>query len=174
MNLKELLANIPAEVKASSDASAATGTLITTQVATRGRVGDDWKMLERLDEQWSFRQPAAGESIDDKQQSDVLPCYRFGSSDIAAATGLVFVRFQESEKAEDHSEEFAQLGFTIQRTSPQQPHTAWLAPQSQNPADGIRLFPGLASVSGIAHAELQFLRPRVERSSGGVARPPGR
>lgn len=172
MNVNQLVARYPNRVRASTSPQGIFGTLMEDRIAARNDAGNNWTILEQLDEEWSIRKPDGPEAVVSDRPGAVLPCYQFGAADVAVATGNVFARFEESADAKDHAVDLAAAGFEIQRTVPQQPHTVWLQPHSGHPDDGLRQFEQLAAVPGLVHAELQLLRPRHARSGTGVPGPP--
>jgi hypothetical protein len=97
-----------------------------------------------------------------------LPVYRQpGASEVAVATGRVFVRLMEGLAAADRSGAFRRLGYDIERVLPYAGHAAWLRARRGGAVAALAGMRDLVSVEGVCHVEPELLRRRAPRSRGG-------
>ena len=90
------------------------------------------------------------------------PVYRSKSDgQLVAATGRIFVRFAEGERAADRAEEFRRAGYEIEKTLSWADNAIWLHAPTAGVAAALAGVPRLAALPGAVSVEPELLRERA-------------
>lgn len=81
----------------------------------------------------------------------------------AVPTGLVFIRFAEGGRAEEHREALELAGYTVVEGPPYAPHAVWVRASQGGIADSLARLPQLEAIPEIVSAEPQMLSESVAR-----------
>lgn len=79
------------------------------------------------------------------------------------ATGTVYIRFAEAERAEKHAGAIEAAGYRIERVPDYAPHTAWLRHRTDDVGEALRHLDALRALTEIEHVEAQMLADRTRR-----------
>jgi hypothetical protein len=92
------------------------------------------------------------------------PVYRRpDDGELVAATGRIFVRLAEGQRAADHGDAFRSAGYEIDRALPWAPNAAWLRATDWGVAAALSRLSQLAAVPGVSNVEPELLRRRSRK-----------
>lgn len=94
---------------------------------------------------------------------DVSAVYRGTGGALYVPTGRVFIRLDESARAEAHADAFRKLGFIIAQTLPYAPHAAWLEREDGDVAAALHSIGALEKLPHVCNVEPQLLTTRALR-----------
>jgi len=88
-----------------------------------------------------------------------------GKSDgqLVVATGRIFVRFAEGERAADRAEAFRRAGYEIEKTLPWAANAIWLHAPAAGVAAALAGLARLAALPGAVSVEPELLRERAKK-----------
>jgi hypothetical protein len=101
---------------------------------------------------------------DAQQASTVGPVYELhpGGS-VGVPTGLVFIRFADSERVESRRGDLTLAGYDVERLLSYAPNAAWLRHRSGRIEDGLRGMDALRRIDGVENVEAELKTVRRAR-----------
>lgn len=96
--------------------------------------------------------------------SGAWPVYRSKSDgQLAVATGRIFARFADGERAADRADAFRRAGYEIEKMLPWAENAIWLHAPEAGVAAALAGVPRLAALPGAVSVEPELLRQRAKK-----------